>query len=340
MKRLIAFIALSLFVVNANAVTAAKSSPTKKTTSAPITETPIKDDPIISKLEAEVGAEKPSPSAPVQKNSPEMAALYKAQAANKPPTTETTPGLDPSLVSATPAPTDSLMMQDATEGDLALDDNALEAQTAANLATQESSTYIDVMPKKKEKNWYISGAVGTIGYPDVSNITGQYAASASIGYIMDGMFMFEAGLGIAQYKMESLNPTILNRMDKFDIDQYSATAAAKYRYAFGRVVPNGGVIVQLTQRNFLQRDPNNIGNNSVTAERGNSQTTDAGFIGGVDFEMNRDFAIGVEAKFLTNVANSADEVVNINSNTQSGYNVTPIEKLQSYSAGISARMNF
>lgn len=225
MKHLIAFTALTLFLVNANAVTAAKSS---------------SNNEALDSLKA------------VAAPSPQLAALKKAQAANQAPPVSNG-FVDTSLVSAPAKPsvanTEALIPQEklpeasieTTESDLTIvDDNALEAQTMANVAAQESTTYVDVMPKRKEKPWYISGSIGTIGYPDVSNVTGQYSASMSAGYIMNGMFMFEIGAGIAQYKMDSLNPTILNRMDHFDVDQYSVLAAAKYRYAFGRVVPKIG----------------------------------------------------------------------------------------------------
>lgn len=315
MKRLIAFMALFLFVVNANAVTASKSSPTKKT-AAPITETPVKDDKLAQQLAKEVAAEEPLVIAAVA----------------------------PAQIQATPAPAAPAQNASAssqTDGDLNLDDEAIEAESlAADKAMQESVTSVSAMPKKKEKNWYISAVLGTLQYPDVNNINGKYNIMASVGYIWNKSFVFEAGGGAANYQMESYNPTVLNRKDKFEIDQFYMTGAAKYRMAFGRIVPSAGIFAQVTQRNFTQRDPNNVGNNGMTVDRGSSQTTDAGLVGNIDFEMNRDFAIGLDMRYMINVSNSAGSIANVNAASQGSVAVTPIEQLQSYSAGVSARMNF
>jgi hypothetical protein len=322
MKRLIAFMALFLFMVNANAVTAAKSSTTTKA-AAPITETPVKDDALAQQLTSEVAAEDAKTAST---STAKPMAMNTAPAAKSTSSTETKAQAKP-----------------ATDGDLNLDDAAIEAESlaAANtMPVQESTTTISNSKSKKEKNWYISGILGTLAYPDVGNINGKYAVMGSLGYIWQKSFVFEAGIGAANYQMEALNPTILNRRDTFEIDQYSATLAAKYRLPFGRIVPSAGVLVQITQRQFTQRDPNNIGNNGITVDRGNSQTTDGGLVGALDFEMNRDFAIGLDVRYIMNLSNNAQEVSNVNSNGQNGYTVTPIEKLQSYSAGVSARMNF
>jgi hypothetical protein len=311
MKHLIAFTALLLFVAQTNAVTPAKSSSKSAAaaSAAPVTEIPVKDEALTESLAKEIVAELPTSQAQISQ-------------------------------ATQPAPVKTENLMQTTSGDLTLDDDALEAETQANLIAQQSVTEVDVMPKRKEKNMYISGTVGMLAYPDVNNIEGTYSAAASFGYIWEENIMLELGFGVAQYKMESLNANILNLKDKYDIDQYSVNVAAKYSMAFGRIVPNAGVMLQLTQRNFTQRDPNNIGNNGITIDRGNSQTTDAGLIGGVDFEMNRDFAIGVDFKYMMNVANSSEDIATINSTVQNGTTVTPIEKLQSYTAGVSARMNF
>lgn len=319
MKRLIAFMALFLFVVNANAVTASKSSPTKKTAAA-ITETPVKDDKLAQQLAKEVAAEE----------TVMVAAL---------PSTQTQSA--PAQFQATPAPAQNSAASSQTDGDLNLDDDAIEAESlAADKAMQESITSVSAMPKKKDKNWYIAATLGTLQYPDVNNINGKYNIMASVGYIWAKSFVFEAGGGAANYQMESYNPTVLNRKDKFEIDQFYMTGAAKYRMAFGRIVPSAGVFAQVTQRNFTQRDPNNVGNNGMTVDRGNSQTTDAGLVGNLDFEMNRDFAIGLDMRYMINVSNSAGSIANVNAASQGSVAVTPIEQLQSYSAGVSARMNF
>ncbi len=320
MKRLIAFMALFLFMVNANAVTAAKSSSNKKAATA-ITETPVKDDKLAQELAKEVAAEEPVTIAAI---APAPIQTTPAPTTSAEPTQET--------ASSTPS---------QTEGDLNLDDDAIEAESlAANTAMQESVTSVEAMPKKKEKNWYISAVLGTTAYPDVNNVNGKYNVMGSLGYIWQKSFVFELGGGAANYDMEAYNATVLNRKDKFEIDQYYMTGAAKYRMPFGRIVPSAGIFMQVTQRNFTQRDPNNVGNNGMTIDRGNSQTTDAGLVGTLDFEMTRDFAIGLDMRYMINVSNKADDVANVNSASQGSVAVTPIEKLQSYSAGISARMNF
>ena len=74
---------------------------------------------------------------------------------------------------------------------------------------------------------------------------------------------------------------------------------------------------------------------------GQSNTVDAGLSAGVDYEFGHDYAIGLDLKYMFNVSNSASNSNNTNANvTTPGYQGTPIESLQYYTAGLSGRMNF
>lgn len=215
------------------------------------------------------------------------------------------------------------------------------SQAEAQQEAQQSVAHVE-SKKQNKKNMYIMGSIGTIAYPDVGNITGRYSAMMSLGYVFDSSIIIEGGAGISQFNMDALSPTILNRHDYYDIDQYSAFLAAKYKMNFGKLAPNAGVLVAMTNRQFTQRDPNHVGNNSITADRGSSQTTDGGLTAGVDYELSQDYAIGLDMKYLVNLSNSVsgNSSNNINATNLTGYTVTPIEKLQNFSVGVSARMNF
>ncbi len=224
--------------------------------------------------------------------------------------------------------------------EVTMEDEAISNELAQAEA-QQSTTRAEAQ-KQDKNNMYLMAALGTIMYPDVGNITGKYAATVAYGYVFSSNIILEAGGSISQYNMDALSPTVLNRHDKYDISQYSIFLAAKYKMPFGKIVPNAGLMVASTNRQFTQLDPNYVGNDGITVDRGSSQTTDGGVTAGVDYELSPDYAIGLDMKYLINLSNSVSSSSsnNINATNSTGYTVTPIEKLQNFSFGVSARMNF
>ena len=230
-------------------------------------------------------------------------------------------------------------------GELTLDseqanDQAI-AQEMEDAETQQIVTRMQENKKKNEKNIYISAVIGTGAYPDVNNIQGSYSAAMALGYKWNNMIMFEGGLGLTRYQMDVLNMSIQNRRDNFDIDQYSVFLGAKYRILKGRVVPTVGGILAYTHRAFTLTNPFNQPVTVETIDAGTSQTTDLGLTAGIDYEFSKEFAIGLDVKYMINLANKNNQDSNnVNSTNFNGYAGTTIERLQHYTAGVSARMSF
>lgn len=279
-------------------------TPSKNSTGT-VTETPVQDQALTEELSKEVEAD---PSATQASNS-------SAQGAN----------------------TDA-------NGELTLDNEQANDQAIANemadAETQQIIARVQENKKKNEKNIYISAVIGTGAYPDVNNIQGSYAATMAVGYKWNSI-MFEGGLGAARYQMDVLNLSILNRRDNYDIDQYAAYIGAKYRILKGRVVPTVGGILAYTHRAFTLTNPYNQPVTVETQDAGTSQTTDLGVTAGIDYEFSKEFAIGLDVKYMINLANKNNQDSNnINSTNFNGYAGTTIERLQHYTAGVSARMSF
>lgn len=230
-------------------------------------------------------------------------------------------------------------------GELTLDDEQASEQAIASeiedAETQQIITRVQENKKKNEKNVYISAVIGTGAYPDVNNIQGSYSATMALGYKWNNMIMFEGGIGLSRFQMDVLNLSILNRRDNYDIDQYSAYLGAKYRILKGRVVPTVGGLLAYTHRAFTLTNPFNQPVTVETIDAGTSQTTDLGITAGIDYEFSKEFAIGLDVKYMINLANKNNQDSNnINSTNFNGYAGTTIERLQHYTAGVSARMSF
>jgi hypothetical protein len=225
--------------------------------------------------------------------------------------------------------------------ELTIDSDTEMSDEVAAAEAQQIITQVQKNKKVEEKNIYLSAVIGTGVYPDVNNITGSYSAALAGGYIYRNAIMLEGGIGLTRYEMDVLSFSILNRRDNYEIDQYSAYIGAKYRILEGRIVPTIGGLISYTYRKFSLTNPYLAAVNTGKVDAGNSTTTDGGITAGLDYEFSRDFAIGVDFKYMINIANSKNsESNNINSSNFNGYSGTTIEKLQYYMAGVSARMNF
>jgi hypothetical protein len=303
MKNLFVLMVVTMFFASANAVTPSKNS------TGTVTETPVQDQALTEQLAKEVEGEQAAAPAPANANS----------------------------MSSNNANTDA-------NGELTLDSEQANEQAVAaeieNAETQQIITRMQENKKKNEKNIYISAVVGTGAYPDVNNIQGSYSATMALGYKLN-RFMIEGGLGLTRYQMDVLNMSIQNRRDNYDIDQYTAFLGAKYRVLKCRVVPTVGGILAYTHRAFTLTNPYNQPVTVETIDAGTSQTTDFGVTAGIDYEFSKEFAIGLDVKYMINLANKNNQDSNnINSTNFNGYAGTSIERLQHYTAGVSARMNF
>ena len=217
--------------------------------------------------------------------------------------------------------------------------DAIQDEMDAAVPPQQVVTRVKRKDVQKN-NMYIMGVAGTSSYPEVSNVNGSFAVSGALGYFWDS-FMLEAGVGMANYTMDVRNFSTFSARDNYDVEQYSFQLGAKYRIMEGSFVPNVGMLAAYANRSFTLSNPATTAFSLNSTLKGESQTMDAGLSAGVDYEFAKDYAIGLDFKYMFNVSNSATNTTNTNASiTTTGYSGTPIEALQYYTAGVSGRMNF
>lgn len=257
-------------------------------------------------------------------------------------TTTTTTTVVKAPASAAPA---SEAASDATlEQEVAAAETTTAATTEASAAgtnTQSSTTRVVKYTTVPAKKAYAQLVAGLGGYPEVSNVNSGYDITGAVGYYYNN-YMFEAGAGLAKYSMDVRNYSFFNKTDNFDIDQYRAHLAAKYRFDKGamgmtnRWQPIAGALLTYTQRRYNLTNPAMTTPNA-SGNTGSSTAVDAGLNAGLDYEFSPDYAIGFDFKYMFNLSNEVDANY---ANPNAGYTGTPIEQLQYYIAGISAKINF
>lgn len=212
------------------------------------------------------------------------------------------------------------------EDELTLSDNSL--------ATTKTQVIND--KPQKQKKYYGSAIVGLAAYPEVSNVNKGYNVSVAAGYYINDQIMLDLGFALAKSQMSIGNLLLPNQRDDFEISQYQGVLGAKYQLdnIFGtNFKPIAGAVVSYTYRKYNLR--NGLTTNS--GNTGNSTAIDAGIDVGIDYDLSQTYALGLDLKYMFNLANhvSSNYV-----NPSYGYKGTPLESLQYYIAGLSARMNF
>lgn len=212
------------------------------------------------------------------------------------------------------------------EDELTLSDNSM-----ATVKTQ-----IIKEKAQKRKKYYGSAVVGLAAYPEVSNVDKGYNVSVAAGYYFSDQMMLDLGFALAKSQMSVGNLLFSNQRDDFEISQYQGVLGAKYQLdnIFGtNFKPIAGAALSYTYRKYNLK--NGVTTNS--GNTGNSTAVDAGFDVGIDYDFSQTYTLGLDFKYMFNLTNQ----VSPNYATPLyGYRGTPLESLQYYIAGLSARMNF
>ncbi len=203
--------------------------------------------------------------------------------------------------------------------------DAVREEVRAALTEDETA----VMAPSESK--YFAGLAGIGEYPDGGNVKGNYSIGAAFGTRYDYM-MVEGSFLMSNYSADLTNYAY-NRLDLYEVDQYTGAIAAKYQLLGGMVRPVLGGLLAYSYRKFTLTN----GLYSQSEDTGNSHAIDLGINAGVDFEFSSKFSLGVEMKYMFNM--SSRVTANYRNSTY-GYIGTPIEKLQYYIMGIAARVNF
>ncbi|MBC7464763.1 MAG: hypothetical protein H7256_02120 [Bdellovibrio sp.] len=177
------------------------------------------------------------------------------------------------------------------------------------------------------------GAYAGIGeYPDVKNVKGNYTLGAAFGTRYEYM-MIEGAFMMSNYGVDVNNYIAGYRMDSYDVNQYQGSLTAKYQMLGGMVRPViGGTIAYSYRKYALTNSYTN-----ASQDTGNSQAIDLGINTGVDLEFSPKFSLGIDFRYMFNMSS---KITSNYSNSSYGQIGTPLEKLQYYTTGIWARVNF
>lgn len=184
---------------------------------------------------------------------------------------------------------------------------------------------------------YFSGYAGIGEYPDVKNVKGNYSLGAAFGTRYD-YFMIEGAFIMSNYSVDINNFAAAGvpggyRLDSYDVNQYQGSIAAKYQLLGGMVRPVLGGLIAYSYRKYALTNSYT----NASQDTGNSHSIDLGINTGIDLEFSPKFSLGVDFRYMFNMSS---RITSNYQNSSYGYVGTPLEKLQYYTTGISARVNF
>lgn len=215
----------------------------------------------------------------------------------------------------------------------ALSRDAVREEVRAALKEDETAVTAPVESR------YFAGIAGIGEYPDVKNVKGNYSLGAAFGTRYDEYLLVEGSFLMSNYTVDLMNygysPYVaVARMDSYEVNQYQGAIAAKYQLLGGMIRPVLGGLIAYSYRKFTLTNGYSGAQNQDT---GYSHAVDLGVDAGVDIEFSQRFSLGIDIKYMFNMSS---RVTAEYANSSYGYVGTPIEKLQYYIAGVSARVNF
>lgn len=182
---------------------------------------------------------------------------------------------------------------------------------------------------------YFSGYAGIGEYPDVKNVKGNYSLGAAFGTRYD-YFMIEGAFIMSNYGVDINNYAAIPggvRLDSYDVNQYQGSIAAKYQLLGGMVRPVLGGLIAYSYRKYALTNSYT----NASQDTGSSHAIDLGINTGIDLEFSPKFSLGIDFRYMFNMSS---RITSNYQNSSYGYVGTPLEKLQYYTTGISARVNF
>lgn len=199
--------------------------------------------------------------------------------------------------------------------------------------------------EKQAHRPYMSIMAGMADYPQARNVQGQYAFGFNLGTRIEDRFLVEAGFMYSNFKLNKqtgyYNPyTGQFTAEVTEVDQYSVSGVAKYSLFTGILRPFFGLAMAYNYRNYTDTQFL-LGSNTA-----NTQSLDWGPTLGAEFEMSKDYSLGVDFKYMWNLSSrSTSQYDNYcNQNYYPNYlpvaNETPLEKISHYILSIYGRMSF
>jgi len=208
-------------------------------------------------------------------------------------------------------------------------------------APAEASVKAEVVEAKiveeeiKKDRMYLSGGIGTSQYYGVINVSSNAAAALAVGWQpginerlnYEGTFMYSN-----YYINEYWKPPF---MAFKEMAQYNFGGAIKYAFTTSAFRPYAGGLVNYTYRSYSNRGPCLCGNAPATLS---SSAVDVGVLLGADYRLTRDFAVGLEYKYIMNLWAKSDDRYIKPEYLMNG--TTPIENMNYYSVMLFGKYMF
>ena len=201
--------------------------------------------------------------------------------------------------------------------------------------------------KDDQAQAYVGAIGGIADYPSATNIKANGSAGVQLGYITKNRIVVEGSFAYSSFDIQqNSNGGYYSNQYQYlpykDLSQYNMTVGLKYEILPGTFRPYVGVLAGYTKRNYSQA------NAYYTYATGSNQDAssdaiDYGFNVGLDFAVSSNVLIGVDFRYMTNLSNHVDDgyqAARNYSSTYGGTSTTPVEEIDYYSAGISAKFLF
>lgn len=183
---------------------------------------------------------------------------------------------------------------------------------------------------------YVSGGLGTSQYYGAINVSSNSAVNLAFGWQpglnprlnYEGTFMYSN-----YYINEYWKPPYVAFKE---MSQYNFGGAIKYAFTNSAFRPYAGGLVSYTYRTYSNRGGPCLCQNWPTTM--NSSAVDAGVLIGADYKLTRDFAVGLEYRYIMNLWARSDDRYIKPEYLMNG--TTPIENMSYYSFMLIGKYTF
>lgn len=226
--------------------------------------------------------------------------------------------------------------EDKKEESKELDREAIRGEVSAALAEMKKEE------EKPKNTTYVAAILGAGDYPDAKNVRGQYALGAEVGMRFNDRLIAAGSFLYSNYQVEQRDGGCM--YDQFgnyscyprvtEMNQYSTSALVKYQLLGGMLRPEIGGLLSYTYRTFADTQF------AISDQTASSQAFDMGVQTGLSLELTESFALGFDFRYMWNLTSRYDN--SFQSSYVQPYLKTdkPIEQLNYYTVGVSAKATF
>lgn len=188
----------------------------------------------------------------------------------------------------------------------------------------------------KEKYYFIGG-IGTAQYYGAVNVVSNAAAGFGLGWDRKNNLAYEADFMYSNYMINEYWKPYWSAFK--DMAQYDFSGAIKYSFNMtGAFRPMVGGFVTYTYRSYTNR----VASCACSGMPGDSSTTSSavnvGLLGGAEYNLTREFAVGLEYRYSMNLWARSDDRFIKPEYLLNG--TTPIENMSYYSFMLNGKYTF